>query len=614
MSIALRRLLIGKPIPTERAHHERLNNIQALAVFASDAISSTAYATQEILLVLTAAGQAGLNLTMPVAFAILGLLIIVTLSYQQTIFAYPNGGGSYIVARDNLGELPAQIAGASLLTDYILTVAVSISAGIAAITSAFPSLHSLTVPLCLVAIGVIAWGNLRGARESGTIFAIPTYFFIAMAYLLLAFAVFRYFFHQETPLRLSETIPYHTGEAIGLMLFLRAFASGCSALTGVEAISNGIPAFRRPESRNASKTMISMSLALGTIFIGITWFSLHYGIIYTEHSKETVLSMLAAAVLGRGSVYFLFQIATMAVLIMAANTSYADFPRLASLQAQDGFLPRQLTNLGERLVFNNGILVLTVLAGTLLIIFKGNTDRLIPLYAIGVFLSFTLSQFGMVRRWNRLRTQGWRIKSIINGLGALTTGVVALVVAYTKFVHGAWVVIILIPVLVFIFFQIHWHYLEVSQKLRLETLPEIESRSLSKVLVLVPGIHKGAIPAIEFAKALSPTPIGMHVDVGRDPQAEARLKEDWEKIAKTIPLIIVHSPYREVVRPILEFIDEMKESGGTGPVTVVLPEFVPSGFFNTILHNQTGLMIKWALLFKKDVVLCNVRYHLDKNH
>jgi amino acid transporter len=611
MALALRHILFGPPIPTERAHHERLNNVQALAVFASDAISSTAYATQEILLVLTAAGQAALHLTIPVGILILLLLLVVMISYRQTIFAYPNGGGSYIVARDNLGVLPAQIAGASLLTDYVLTVSVSISAGIAAITSAFPALHPYTVLLCLLAIGTIAWGNLRGIRESGTIFAIPTYFFIGMAYVMLGCALFRYLFHEEIPFKAAQTLPYHTAESIGIVLILRAFASGCAALTGVEAISDGIPAFRPPESKNASRTLVYMGAVLATIFFGITWFVHHYGIIYTESSKETVLSMLAGLALGRGSLYFLFQLATMGILIMAANTSYSDFPRLAFFMAQDGFLPRQMTNLGERLVFNNGILTLTVLSSILLVIFKGDTDRLIPLYAVGVFLSFTLSQSGMVRRWNRLRTPGWRIKALVNGMGALTTGIVACIIASTKFVHGAWVVTIIIPCLVLVFFQINRHYQKVTRQLKVEELPKVRKQSLSKVLVLVPGIHKGAIAAIEFAQSLSDNAIGIHIDVGRDAQAESRLKEEWESVADGMPLIVVHSPYREVVRPIMEFIDQMKASVGTGPVTVVLPEFVPKGFLNMLLHNQTGLMIKWALLFKRDVVLCNVRYYLD---
>ena len=610
MSIALKRLLIGKPIPTERAHHERLNNFQALAIFASDAISSTAYATQEILLALSVAGAAAFHLSFPIAIAIVVLLAIVTISYQQTLFAYPNGGGAYIVAKDNLGQGPAQIAGAALLTDYILTVAVSVSAGVAAITSAFPQLRDATVYLCVAAILLLTLGNLRGIRESGNIFALPTYFFIGMAMLLLATGFYRVFVGGEPPLPIQGEIHQAT-QGITILLILRAFASGCAALTGIEAISNGILAFKPPESKNASITMIRMSVILSIVFLGITWLSHHYGVNYMGHGEETVPSELAKRIFGTGGLYFAFQLGTMAILILAANTPFAGFPPLAAMQATDGFLPRQLTNLGEKLVYNNGIFILTVFASLLVIFFKGNTDHLIPLYAVGVFLSFTISQFGMVRRWQRLRTPGWRLKATINGIGALTTGIVCMVVGVTKFEHGAWLVVLIIPTLVWIFFQIHHHYVNVSKQLYLETLPQIEKESLSKVLVLVPSIHKGTIPAIQFARSLSPAAIGFHVDVGRDPAAEARMREHWEEVAGEMPLIVIHSPYREVVRPILEFIDEMKLTGKPGPVTVVLPEFVPQGFWSKVLHNQTGLMIKWALLFKKDVVLCNVRYYLE---
>ncbi|HEY3283213.1 MAG TPA: APC family permease [Armatimonadota bacterium] len=609
MPLELKRVLIGKPLPTSRATHERLNNVQALAVFASDAVSSTAYATQEILLVLTTAGAAALGLSIPIALAITVLLAVITLSYQQTIFAYPTGGGAYLVCKDNLGPKIAQVAGAALLLDYILTVAVSVSAGVAALTSAYPVLHGHTVLICLAAILIIALGNIRGVRESGTVFAIPTYFFIVMACSLLLSGFYRYFTGHE------PVVPHHSlvaTESIGFFLILRAFASGCAALTGIEAISDGIQAFRPPESRNASKTMIAMSLLLGFIFLGITWLSHHYGISYREHDPQTVPSMLASAIFGRGFLYLAFQISTMGILFMGANTSYADFPRLCSFEARDGYLPRQLTNLGERLVFNNGILMLSLLASALLITFHGSTDRLIPLYAVGVFISFTLSQTGMVMRWRKMRTPGWRLKATINGLGATTTAIVCLIIGYTKFTHGAWIVVMLIPILVTVFLRINLHYQNVARQLRFDpALPKLRERAHNKVLVLVPSLNKGSLPAVEFAHTLSGTAVGFHIDTGRDPVLEERLHELWEKICPDMPLIIVHSPYREVVRPILQYIDEMKASGG-GPVTVVLPEFVPRRFWHSILHNQTGLMIKWALLFKRDVVLCNYRYYLEQ--
>ncbi len=609
MPLSFRNLLIGRPIASDRAQHERLNNVQALAIFASDAISSTAYATQEILLALSVAGAAALHLSVPIGLAIVALLAIVTVSYQQTLFAYPTGGGAYIVARENLNPFYAQVAGAALLTDYILTVAVSVSAGVAAITSAFPHLFPYTVWLCLGSVTLLMLGNLRGLRESGNIFAAPTYFFVGMAFLMLGIGAFQVFVQHRPPRppqEVSEAV-----QALGPFLLLRAFASGCAALTGIEAISNGVMAFRAPESRNASKTMIRMSVILSVVFLGITWLSNYFGVTYHGHGQETVPSQLASLLVGRGTVYLMFQFATMFILVLAANTPFAGFPPLAALQASDGYLPRQLSNLGERLVFNNGILLLAFFACILIVVFGGNTDRLIPLYAVGVFLSFTVSQYGMVVRWRRLKTPGWRFKALLNGLGAVTTGLVCVVVGVTKFAHGAWLIALVIPALVWLFFGIRKHYTYVAKQLRLTEFPTIQDESLSKVLVLVPRINKGTMPALRFARSLSHSAVGFHIDTGRNAQSEALMREEWERMAPHIPLIIVHSPYREVVAPILEYIDVMQEVGGSGPVTVVLPEFVPSGFVKKLLHNQTGLMIKWSLLSRRNVVLCNVRYHLE---
>ena len=436
MLTRLRQTFIGAPLPSAGILYERLNKIQALAVFSSDALSSVAYATEEILLVLVVAGTAALELSLPIAVAIVALLAIVATSYYQTIHGYPSGGGAYIVAYDNLGIWPGLTAAAALLIDYVLTVAVSITAGVAAFASAFPVLIPYRVELCLLAIALIAWANLRGVRESGTLFSIPTYGFILLFLTLIATGLIRLF--SGTLPQNSDPVFPTTGEAaaaLTLFLVLRAFASGCTALTGVEAISNGIPAFRRPEAENAGKTLIAMALLLGTMFLGISFLARSLAVVPVE--QETIVSQIGRQIFGDGPLYLALQVATTLILVLAANTSFADFPRLAAILARDRYLPRQLTNLGDRLVFANGIVTLAILASVLIVLFGGLTHRLIPLYAVGVFLSFTLSQAGIVRHWHKLRGQGWPWKMAVNGLGTVATSVVLGIIVASKFVHGA---------------------------------------------------------------------------------------------------------------------------------------------------------------------------------
>jgi len=600
----LKRFVVGAPMPLSLARHERLSKTVALAVFASDALSSTAYATEEILRVLVLAGSAALGLAIWVAVAIALLLIVVAISYQQTIHAYPNGGGSYIVARVNLGPTPGLVAAASLMIDYVLTVSVSVAAGVAAITSALPALFPYRVTLGVVCIAVIAFGNLRGVRESGRIFAVPTYLFIFTFGALVLTGLIRYALGEVQPL--TETV-VHPATTLSGFLVLRAFASGCTAMTGMEAISNGVPAFKEPEAHNAAVTSRWMAGILAVLFLGLTLLAQAYRVVPVE--DETVVSMLGRALFGRGAFYFLIQAATALILILAANTSFADFPRLASLLSQDRYAPRQFAKRGDRLVFSNGIVILGAFAALLLIVFRGDTHALIPLYAVGVFISFTLSQAGMVRHWYRERGPGWRWRLLINGTGALLTGVVTLVIAVTKFTHGAWIVVLLVPILVLMFQTVNRHYALVADQLSLEGYggpPPIRHT----VLVPIGDVHRGVVAAVQYAKLLSPEAKAVYVET--DPGATRRLEEKWIKWGMGVPLVILTSPYRSVLTPLLEYIDHLQEEQGEirRVVTVVLPEFIPHRWWQHLLHNQTALLIKGALLFRKDVIVTDVPYHL----
>ncbi|HWO05132.1 MAG TPA: APC family permease [Methylomirabilota bacterium] len=603
MSI-LKRLIVGAPMPLAQARHERLSKTVALAVFSSDAMSSVAYATEEILLILVLAGTAAAHLTVPIALAIAGLLVVVSVSYQQTIHAYPSGGGSYIVARANLGPTAGLVAAAALLIDYVLTVSVSVAAGVAALTSAVPWLLTHRVLLGVVFTAAIAYANLRGVRESGRVFAVPTYLFIVTFSVLVGTGLFRWLTGTlPAAAAASETVA--ATQTLTWFLVLRAFASGCTALTGVEAISNGVPAFKHPEARNAAITMGWMAAVLGTLFIGVSVLASALGI--TPLADETVVSQVARRLFGGGLPYYLVQGSTTLILVLAANTSFADFPRLNSLLARDRYAPRQFRTLGDRLVFSNGILILAGLAAALIVVFGGDTHALIPLYAVGVFISFTLSQAGMVRHWLTDGGAGWRWRLGVNGVGALVTGAVTVVIAVTKFTHGAWIVVLLIPLLVVGFRAIYRHYDTVAHELSLEHLVE-EPPVNNTVLVLVGDLHMGVVKALRYAQSLSPSPKAVYVEL--DPSVTARLEERWSKGGCGVPLVVLASPYRSMLRPLLDYIGRIRERDANSVVTIVIPEFVPRRWWQHLLHNQTALLVKGALLFRRGVVVVDVPFHL----
>jgi amino acid transporter len=604
---SLKRMLLGRPIPTHLAHHERLSKITGLAVLSSDALSSVAYATEEILRVLVIGGLGALTLATPIAILIATLLGIVAFSYRQTIHAYPSGGGAYIVSKDNLGVNAALVAAAALLIDYTLTVAVSIAAGVAAVTSAFPALHVSAVELSLLFLVILAIGNLRGIRESGNIFAVPTYFFIVMVLILLGVGAWRYATGTIAPIQAEH--PLAIGHStLGIFVLLTAFSNGCTAMTGVEAVSNGVPAFRPPEAPNAIKVLITMALLAILMFIGITLLAHAYHVVPSE--TETVISQIARGTFGgRGVPYFCVQLATMLILVLAANTAYSDFPRLASIVARDGFLPRQFSNQGDRLAFSNGIVALSVFAGILLVVFGGDTHALIPLYMIGVFISFTLSQTGMVIHWRRLRESGWRTSAAVNGVGAIATALVLCIVATTKALEGAWIIIVLIPVLVLVFKATGRHYRHVADQLSLSRWTG-ETRQHSTVLVPIGGVHRAVLQAVAYANSLSDDVRAVFVDT--DAAATVRVRSDWERWGGGTTLEVLPSPYRSLMEPLLEYIDQLQAESPRDYVTVILPEFVPARWWQHLLHNQRALLIKGALLFRPRVVVTSVPFHLER--
>lgn len=617
--------LIGRPLATADAPHQTIGKAIGLAVFASDALSSTAYATQEILVILAVAGTGAFGYVFPISIAIVLLLAIVTLSYEQTIHAYPGGGGAYIVARDNLGDLAAQAAGAALLTDYILTVAVSISSGVAQITSAVPSLFNNRV---LIAVGLVLFImliNLRGVKESGAIFAIPTYFFIIVMFLTVGTGIFKYITGSLDRVVNPPPLGIETLAMVTPFLILHAFSSGTAALTGVEAISNGITAFKEPRSRNAGTTLIWMALILGTLFLGISFLARPIGVIPSE--EETVISQLARTIYdARGILYLTTMVATTLILILAANTSFADFPRLSALLAADGFLPRQLAFRGSRLVYSRGIVTLSLLACLLIVIFQASVTLLIPLYAIGVFLSFTLSQFGMSLRWRKIgrlspeqevRERGstlryepsWRIKMLINGFGAFLTAIVMLVFAVTKFVDGAWIVLFLIPILVAIFSSIHRHYVRLAEHLSLAQYGAPPRVARHRVILLISGVHRGSLAALRYARSLTDDITAVHVSL--DPEEAERLRQKWETWGEGIRLVILDSPYRLLIEPLLEYIEEINRKRQPNEViTIVVPEFIPRHRYNNLLHTQTAFWLRLALMFKPGIVITNVPYQV----
>jgi amino acid transporter len=605
---ALKRLLVGTPIPTALAKHERLSRVTGLAVFASDALSSVAYATEEILLVLILAGAAALWTSVPIAIGIAVLVAIVVSSYRQTILAYPGGGGAYIVTRENLGLYPSLVAGAALMIDYVLTVAVSIAAGIAAITSAFPVLYPYRVWLCVAGVVLITLGNLRGIKESGQLFAAPTYLFVGAYLLMIGWGSARWLLGLEGGMAALGTAVEAGARDLPLFLALRAFASGCAALTGIEAVSDGVPAFRSPEAVNARSVLLSLGALLIVLFLGITLLAHIFGIAPVE--GETVTSQLARRVFGHGLLYYAVQAVTTLILLLAANTSFADFPRLAFFLARDRFLPRQFGNRGDRLAYSNGIIILALVSALLLVAFRGDTHALIPLYAVGVFVSFTLSQSSMVRYWLRTKSPGWPARALLNGTGAAATGVVMLIIATTKFTHGAWIVVVLIPGLIALFLAIHRHYDEVAHQLSVEDRALPPPPTGHTVLVLVGDVHRGMLPALEYAHALSQSARALYVEV--DPDRTRRLEDRWGKWGSGMPLVVLRSPFRSVVAAVLDYLDHIQRQMPRQLITIILPEFVPARKWQLFLHNQTALLIKGALLFRKGIIVTSVPYHLER--
>jgi amino acid transporter len=611
----LKRLLVGRPLPSAEQEHQRLIKTIALAVFSSDAISSTAYATEEILHVLVPlAALAALGYLVPISMIVIVLLAIVAVSYRQTIHAYPGGGGSYVVSRENLGTGPSLVAAASLLTDYVLTVAVSVSAGVAAIVSAEPDLVDHRVEIGLVLVGLLTVANLRGVKESGQVFAVPTYVYIVILGTLIIWGLVDFYFGDLTALPPNEEALHEFTEGktvlsgVTLFALMRAFSSGAVALTGVEAISNAVPAFRRPEARNASRTLIAMVAILGSFFLGISVLAQNLRPTLNEH--ETILSILGRAVFGDGVLYIVLQAATATILILAANTAYNAFPAVCSIIAKDGFLPRQLFNRGDRLVFSNGIIFLSLAACGLLVAFGGITTALIPLYAVGVFTSFTLSQAGMVRHHRRLQGQGWRSGAAINTVGAVATAIVLVVVVVSKFTIGAWVPVVVIPVIILLFKGVKRHYQQVGAAL---AVPDDwrPPRLNHTVVVLVGGVHRGVLEALAYARSLAPNHL-VAVTVVSDEGEQTRIEEQWAARGLDTPLDIIYSPYRELSRPILRFIDEIDVRWDNDIVTVLIPEFVVRRWWEHLLHNQTALFLKGKLLFREGVVVTSVPYHLRK--
>jgi len=590
----LRHWLIGPPLPTLRLAEERLNKIRALAAFSPDALSSIAYANQEIFLGLVVAGSAGLNYAWPIGLAITALLGILALSYFQTVHAYPGGGGSYTVARENLGTLPGLIAAAALLIDYVLTAAVSLTAGVAAIASAFPALWPYRVEIALVLLVIITLANLRGLRETGTLMTIPVYLFLFAYLSMLAIGLVRAF--VDGPGSMVVTAPPATA-ALTSILILHTFASGCTALTGIEAISNGVPAFKRPETRNAGITLIVMAALMGILFVGSIGLTQYFAVV--AGPDETILSALARRILGSGIPYVVVQVATLLILAVAANTSFADFPRVASILARDGFLPHQLSQLGDRLVFSNGMLALAALTGFLIVAFNGDSHALIPLFAVGVFLAFTLSQAGMVVHWIRLRGNSWRLKALINGAGTVTTLVTLLVVAISKFVEGAWIVAGLIPLIVFGFHSVRSHYQEVGHQLTLRGLPpSLKPLAPPRVVLPISGVHRGVLEALRFARSISNQVTAVYVET--NPAAADQVRRDWAMWVPDVRLVVVPSPYRSLIGPLLEFLDQTDREHHDGQrAVVILPEFIPARRWQYVLHNQTAWLLKLALVYQR---------------
>ncbi len=612
MLAKIKDILLGPALPTHTKEDRTLNKVRALAAFSPDALASIAYANQEIYLGLVVAGSVGLSYAWPIGLAIAGLLAIVALSYYQTIAGYPSGGGSYIVARSNLGNLPGLLAASALIVDYILNAAVSLTSGVAALTSAFPALIPYRVTIALGLLLVITLINLRGMREAGTAMAVPVYLFLGSFFSMLGYGLVRLLIDGPTPL--AQVAPM-AAEPLTLLLLLHTFSTGCTALTGVEAISNGVPAFQPPQAKNAGRTLIVMALLMGALFVGSIGLTQFLGVVAGPH--ETILSALARRLFDNNPLYFLIQFATLGILTVAANTSFAGFPRLAAILGRDGFLPRQFGSLGDRLAFSNGILVLSIAAAGLIVLFGGDTHALIPLFAVGAFLAFTLSQAGMVIHWWRERSGGWAWKSIINGVGALVTGTTLMIVCFSKFAEGAWITVLVIPLLVALFQKVFVHYREVREELSLRGLPpSLMPAAASRVVIPISGVHRGVVGAVAFAQSISHDITAVYVEM--EDGAGEKMRETWNAWWPEIPVAVVPSPYRSILDPLMEFLEKTDREHNDGQLaTVVLPEFIPNHWWESLLHNQTAIQIKAALLYGQrpgnlERVVIDVPFHLKK--
>lgn len=619
---SLRRRLLGRPIPTSEAHHERLSPLLGLPVFSSDALSSVAYATEAILLVLAYLGTAALHLQIWLSLAIVALIVFVSVSYRQTINAYPGGGGSYIVASENLGRGPGLVAAAALLIDYVLTVSVSVAAGIAAILSAFPHIRhyvpDATVTLSILCIALIAFANLRGLRESGALFAVPTYGFVVAMFAVILAGIWGIAHTPAMPFHVESDVVGKEANGLPLFIVLRAFAAGCTALTGIEAVSNGVQAFKAPESKNAGKTLVMMSSLLTFLFLGLGYVALHlpehyaHFNIYEGDSPHylTLTAQVAAFAFGKGSVgFYAVQIFVALILILAANTAFADFPRLASLISRDGYLPRYLARLGDKLVFHNGIVLLAVAAAGLIVAFRGQLDALLPLYAVGVFTAFTLSQVGMVRHWQKERGAGWQKSALINGTGALLCGVVAIIIGVTKFKEGAWIVILLIPIIVAGFFAIHNRYAQVSRQLEIAPGEEVRPYEGQVAVLLVPRVHRGILIGLEYARQMKGECQAVHITL--NDRALFEVQRAWNVHAPDVPLHVIASPYRSLIDPMRDYVDGLRERYPNHLITVIVAEAVSKNWVHRFLVENVAAQMKDAMASRPGVVVANPRYFLS---
>jgi amino acid transporter len=601
----VQRLLLGRPLRSVEAQDERLSQSRALGAFGLDALSSVAYGPNEILYVLILAGAAGTRFSLPVALAITALLAIVITSYRQTLFAYPNGGGSYTVARENLGTQAGLLAAAALMVDYLATVAVSVTAGVEAVVALAPGLDPYRVPLDVGCIVVIMLVNLRGVREAGAVFVLPTYVFLGSLAVLLGWGLLRLVTGDLPHLHAQ---PLHATEGVTLFLLLRAFAGGCTAMTGVEAIANGVPMFEDPEPRNAARTLTTLGVLLGVLVVGVTGLGNAIGAVPSDQAG--VIAQIGHAVAGGGPLFWLVQLSTALILLLAANTPFNGFPLLAAIMAQDWYLPRQFVHRGLRLSYSNGILVIGTLAIGLVVLFGGSTHALIPLYAVGVFLCFTLSQAGMVRHWLRVRGRGWRPKLAINGLGALTTGLVTAIVVIVKFPEGAWLITLIVPALMVLFVRIHRYYMQAGEEVRVwRVRPPERQRCRHTVLVPIAGLNRPAVESLVYACSISERVTAVHIC--QSDEEKARFRKQWAEWGTRVPLVEIHSPYRLIVEPLLDYIDELNRQEPGELLTVVLPELVPMHWWANALHNQVALRLKLALFTRPGTVVTSVPYHLQ---